>query len=248
MNKPIVQNEQFTITTFYKLVTINDCENLQVKLIKKCKDLNIKGTILIADEGLNATLTGKQPDINKFYHFILSISEFANLEFKESYSYYMPFNKLKVKIKEEVIKFNMPRTKANEVGTHLSPSQWEDVITKDNIMLIDTRNDYEIAFGTFKSAINPNIRNFTDLASWIDQHLNEVDKDKPIAMFCTGGIRCEKSTAYVKQKGFKKVYHLKGGILNYLKETKNQKELWQGKCFVFDDRIAVDPQLTPLKL
>lgn len=238
-------NNNFVITTFYKFVEIQDVHDLQVKLIKCFKDHGLKGTILLANEGLNGTISGSREGVDNFYKFALNYPEIADLEYKESFCEYKPFSKIKIKIKSEIVKFNMPNHKASQAGKHLDSRAWDEIITQKDVVLIDTRNDYEVAFGTFKNALNPKTRNFTDLINWLDRNLDEKNKEQPIAMFCTGGVRCEKSTALLKQKGYKNVYHLKGGILQYLEDTKNNKGLWEGNCFVFDDRIAVDENLKP---
>jgi UPF0176 protein len=234
----------FVITTFYKFVELTDLEALRFKLYKFCNDNKIKGTILIAKEGVNSTITGTRQAIDGFYQFVKSIEEIADLTFKESYSEEVPFKKLKVKIRKEIVTFGVDLD-MSQVGKHLSPAQWDEVISREDAIVIDTRNDYEIVFGTFENAIDPKTRNFTDLIEWVDKNLTEKDKNKPVAMFCTGGVRCEKSTAFMLKKGFKEVYHLDGGILSYFEKTKNASGKWKGRCFVFDDRIAVDPELNP---
>lgn len=236
-------SEKFVVTTFYKFVDLPDVEEKQVKFIKFCNDHKIKGTILLAHEGINSTLTGTREAIDAFYKFITSIQEFADMEFKESFSDYLPFSKTKVRLKPEIVRLKVKNLDMSKVGEYLDPKQWDEMISKKETILIDTRNDYEVIFGTFKNAKNPRTRNFSDLPEWVDRNLKNVDKETPIAMFCTGGIRCEKSTAYMKQVGFKNVYHLKGGILKYLEDTKDQENMWQGRCFVFDDRVAVDSEL-----
>jgi UPF0176 protein len=237
----------FIIITFYKFVSIEDCVNLQFKLKKFCSDNKIKGTILLSEEGVNGTVSGEKKSIDAFYEFIKTISFLSDMEFKESVAEYVPFSKLKIKIKNEIIKFDKSLD-LSLVGKHLDSEEWNKLIADEKTITIDTRNDYEIVFGTFKNAINPKTRNFTDLPEWVEKNLKSVDKETPIAMFCTGGVRCEKSTAYMKKIGFKHVYHLNGGILKYLEDmqAKPQEEnLWEGKCFVFDDRVAVDKDLKP---
>lgn len=232
----------FVVTAFYKFVKLTDCGTLRAKILKTCVQQKIKGTVLLAHEGINATITGSRAAIDKFYEFINSIPELADLEFKESSASSTPFKKLKVKVRREIITFEL-KLNMQATGTYLNAQAWEEMLHKKDTLVIDARNDYEVIFGTFKGAINPRTRNFTDLPDWVERNLKDVDRNQPVAMFCTGGIRCEKSTAYMKQIGFKNVYHLKGGILQYLEDTKNKNNLWQGKCFVFDDRIAVDNNL-----
>jgi UPF0176 protein len=234
--------ELFVVTTYYKFVELSDLETIRAKLLKFCLQNAIKGTILLAQEGVNSTMTGSRAAIDKFYEFIKSIPEFSDLTFKESFAEIIPFKKLKVKIRKEIVTFKLGLD-MKQVGERLDAAAWEEMIARKDAIVIDTRNDYEVVFGTFKNAINPKTRNFTDLPDWVERNLADVDRNRPVAMFCTGGIRCEKSTAYMKQIGFKNVYHLNGGILQYLEDSKNKNNMWQGKCFIFDDRIAVDDKL-----
>lgn len=236
--------ELLVLAAAYKFVEIDDPKLLQLKLLKICKKNKLLGTILIAHEGVNINIVGTEADINNFYNDIKSIYCLVDLNFKECFVDTYPFAKLKIKIKSEIIKFNINDLNVKKAGVKLNACEWENLIDQ-GALIIDTRNDYEVAFGTFKDAINPQIRNFTSLAAWIDENLKSVNLDKPIGMFCTGGIRCEKSTAYLIGKGFKNVYHLKNGIIEYIKESKSKQIYWQGECFVFDDRIAVDKDMKP---
>ena len=235
----------FIVTTAYRLVQIADVENIKNILLDFCNTYEIKGTILLASEGININVTAIRSQLEKFYDFINSLPEFTNMDYKENDVEYIPFGKMKVKIKKEIIKFEVEDLDLSDRGEYLNASQWDDMIQNQKAMVIDTRNDYEVAFGTFETAINPNTRHFSELPKWLDKHLNDKDKETPIAMFCTGGVRCEKSTAYLKKLGFQKVYHLEGGIVKYLEDTKHRQNLWKGECFVFDDRIAVNKQLEP---
>lgn len=238
----MAEMDNYIISTFYKFVELKEPQNFKARLIKLCNDNKIRGTILLAQEGINSTICGSRQAIDKFYQFMQSTPEFADIEYKESSSPTAPFRKTKVKVKPEIVTFR-EKLDMSMVGTHLEPDEWDKLISRDDAIVIDTRNDYEVVLGTFKNAINPSTRNFTDLVEWVDRNLTEADKTKPIAMFCTGGVRCEKSTAFMKQRGFKEVYHLKGGILSYFEKCANKNNMWQGKCFVFDDRIAVGPDL-----
>jgi UPF0176 protein len=237
-----MSSNQFIVTTFYKFVKLSDVRAVKLAIYKFCKDNSILGTILLAEEGINSTLSASRKSIDAFYEFMQGIEAFADMEYKESECYISPFAKLKVKIKSEIIKFGVDNLDAKYAGERLGPESWEALIDS-GAMVIDTRNDYEVAFGTFKNVINPKIRNFTELVEWMDTNLADYDRDKPIGMFCTGGVRCEKSTAYLVKKGFKKVYHLDGGIIKYLTEAEHKREYWNGRCFVFDDRVAVDHDL-----
>lgn len=236
----------YTITTYYKFTPLNDLSELKLQFTKFCNENDIKGTILFAKEGINSTIAGSRLAIDNFYTFIKQFECFADLEFKESVSECRPFKKLKIKIKEEVVTFKVP-ININNRGEYLKPKEWDEYLNKGNVIVIDTRNDFEVKMGTFKNAINPGIKAFTELPKWVEENLQETDKEKDILMFCTGGIRCEKSTAFMKQQGFKNVYHLEGGILKYFETTKNKNQNWRGNCFVFDDRISVSDNLTPIK-
>jgi UPF0176 protein len=240
-----MEGKLFIVTTFYKFVALTDLPELKLQLIKFCRENEIKGTILIAEEGINSTVTGTRESIDKFYTFIKSIDQFDDLEFKESLNAYMPFKRLKIKIRKEIVTFKVGVDAAKNSGVALNADEWDKLLATPEAIVIDTRNDYEVAFGTFKGAINPKTRVFTELPNWVENNLTDNDKEKPVLMFCTGGIRCEKSTAYMKQIGFKKVYHLKGGVLKYLEDTNNRNQNWLGTCFVFDDRLALNPDLTP---
>jgi UPF0176 protein len=173
------------------------------------------------------------------------MEEFSDMEFKESFSEYLPFKKMKVRLKPEIVRLKQENLDMSKVGEYLDSDQWDTMISRKDAVVIDTRNDYEVIFGTFKNATNPKTRIFSDLPQWVERNLKGVSKETPIAMFCTGGIRCEKSTSYMKNIGFKNVYHLKGGILKYIEDKKGKESMWQGKCFVFDDRVAVDSELDP---
>lgn len=232
----------FVNSTFYKFIRIEDPKALQLQLLKSCKDNKILGTILLANEGINASIGGTRQALDDFYNLIETINYLNDFDYKETLSQSQPFSKLKIKIKSEIIKFNISGLDVKNSGTRLNGHQWEALIDRGAVV-IDTRNDYEIKFGTFKNAINPGIKHFTELAKWLDDNLSSVNPDRPIAMFCTGGVRCEKSTAYLVEKGFKNVYHLNGGIIGYLNESKHKEQYWDGNCFVFDDRIAIDKNL-----
>jgi UPF0176 protein len=241
----VILPEPLTVTTFYKFTDIADAANLRFKLFKVCQDNGILGTILISEnEGVNGTVAGSTEALSRFYAAVKEFDPLADMDFKESVSEIRPFAKLKVKIKKEIITFKIPEAHGSQATERLDYAAWEKMLDKGAVV-VDTRNDYEHAFGTFIGAVNPRTRNFTDMASWMDQHLQHSDHSTPILMFCTGGVRCEKSTAYLKHKGFKEVYHLDGGVIKYLQQSPNKRKYWQGNCFVFDDRIAIDYDLKP---
>ena len=227
----------FEVLGFYKFVKITSLKKnkdfIQKFLIKE----KIRGTIIIAKEGLNGTISGKNKDIEKTIKKIKSIFSFKNFDSSNnSKSKFQPFHKPKVKIKKEIVPMNlMIKSKERNLETHLNPIEWNRLIKKKDTHIIDTRKPFEYDVGTFKKSVNPNVKNFRDFP----KYLNKLEKDKPVAMFCTGGIRCEKTSVYLKKKGFKNIYQLNGGILNYLKNIKKKDSMWKGECFVFDNRISL---------
>jgi UPF0176 protein len=227
----------FEVLGFYKFVKITSLKKnkdfIQKFLIKN----KIRGTIIIAKEGLNGTISGKKKDIEKITKKIKSIFSFKNFDSSNnSKSKFQPFHKLKVKVKKEVVPMNLNlNSKERNSETHLNPNEWNKLIKKKDTHIIDTRKPFEYDVGTFKKSVNPNVKNFRDFP----KYLNKLEKDKPVAMFCTGGIRCEKTSVYLKKKGFKNIYQLNGGILNYLKKIKKKDSMWTGECFVFDNRISL---------
>ena len=212
-------------------------------LKKELKNLQILGTIIIGHEGINGTVSGSETNINKALKFLKSDNRFSDLDIKYSFSKKAPFLRLKVKIKKEIVTMGIDNIKpTTQAGKYLTYDQWDSLLSHEDTILIDTRNDYEYSIGTFKNSINPKTSNFKEFPKWVEKQkfTEEVKKTKNIAMFCTGGIRCEKATSYMKNEGFKNVYHLKGGILKYLENTDIENSLWLGECFVFDDRVSVN--------
>lgn len=235
--------KEIIIASFYKFVSLTDFETMREPMLAKMRDINIKGTIILAAEGINGGFAGKREEMELFYQFMRSDSRLIDLNFKETFDEKNPFEKAKVKLRNEIVTMgikNIDPTQSS--GTYLSPAEWHEFIKDPNVILIDTRNDYEFELGTFKNAINPQTENFREFPEYVEQHLHDK-KDKKIAMFCTGGIRCEKSTAYLKEQGFENVYHLYNGILNYIEAVPEKDSLWEGACFVFDDRVALDHNL-----
>ena len=235
-------NSKFTILTFYQFKQIKDLLLLKSRISDFCKFNKIKGTIIIAEEGINGTIAGTSQSIKNFQLEIKKIG-FENLNPKYSYSKFMPFFRLKVRPKKEIVTL---RTKIadpeNVTGNKIKPEKWNDLITDNNTVLIDVRNDFEVEMGSFQGSINPKTRSFTEFKSYVKDNLSEA-KDKKIAMFCTGGIRCEKISSYMIKKGFKNVNQLNGGILNYLEKIPEKNSLWDGECFVFDNRVSVKNEL-----
>lgn len=233
--------QKFVISTFYKFVTLDNFYDLKEPILKTMKDNGILGTILLAEEGINGTFSGTTDSSEILYNFLRQDSRLSDLTFKTTFHYECPFEKAKVKLKKEIVTMGVKNVnpKINS-GTYLTPEQWNEIISDPEVILIDTRNDYEYEIGTFKNAINPKTNAFREFPEFVQKNLLDK-KDKKIAMFCTGGIRCEKSTAYLKQLGFEKVYQLHGGILNYFDKIPQENSLWHGKCFVFDDREEISP-------
>ena len=231
----------FKVFGFYKFIKIKSLKRNKDLLQKFLTSNNIRGTIIIAKEGLNGTISGGIKDIDKIIKklkFLFSFKKFDNSN--ESKSKFQPFHKPKVKIKKEVVPMNLTlNSKDRNIKTHLDPKEWNKLIKNKDTHIIDTRKPFEYKVGTFKKSVNPNINNFRDFP----KYLNKLKKNKPVAMFCTGGIRCEKTSVYLKKKGFENIYQLNGGILNYLKKIKKTESLWKGECFVFDNRISLKHEL-----
>lgn len=229
----------FVVAALYKFVQLPDYTEIQPKLQDECQRLNIKGTILLAQEGINGTIAGSRDSIDAIRKYLESDSRFWNLEYKESFATREPFLRMKVRLKKEIVTMGVPQTDPNsKVGQYLSPEEWNKVISDPEVILIDTRNDYEVDIGTFKNAVDPCTKTFREFPKYVKENL-DPKRNKKVAMFCTGGIRCEKASSYMLDQGFETVYHLKGGILKYLEEVPAEKSLWDGECFVFDQRVAV---------
>lgn len=229
----------YICAALYKFVEINDFEAFREPLYDCMVENSVKGTLLLAREGINGTICGTREAIDNVLAFIRSRDEFADIEHKESPSDTQAFYRTKVKLKKEIVTMGVDWVDPkNIVGTYVDPQDWNDLIRDPEVLLIDTRNDYEYAVGTFLSAINPKTESFRDFPQYVKDHL-DPEQHKKVAMFCTGGIRCEKSTAYLKSLGFNDVYHLKGGILKYLEEVPEEDTTWNGDCFVFDQRVTV---------
>ncbi len=236
----------WVIATFYKFAPLSEPGALRVELLERCLGWGLRGTILLAREGLNATVAGDRPSIDQLLAWLHSHPEIGPFPHQESITADAPFDRLKVKLKTEIVTLGRPdiNPAQQQVGTYIDPHDWNQVISDPEVVLIDARNDFEVELGTFKGATNPQTHAFRDLPDYVATHLDPT-QHKKVAMFCTGGIRCEKATAYMRSQGFEQVYHLKGGILNYLKTVPQDASLWHGDCFVFDDRVAVDHHLNP---
>ncbi|WP_310429243.1 rhodanese-related sulfurtransferase [Chamaesiphon sp. VAR_48_metabat_135_sub] len=233
------------IAAFYKFVTLDDYPDRRQPLLKLCQQQNIKGTILLAAEGINGTIAGTRSSIDTILAYLRSDTCFADLEHKESIATKSPFDRLKVRLKQEIVTLGIPTIDpTNLVGTYVTPQDWNELISNPDVLVIDTRNQYEVEIGTFKGSIDPHTSSFTEFPAYVATHL-DPHQHKQIAMFCTGGIRCEKATSYLLSHGFENVYHLQGGILKYLEEIPATESQWEGECFVFDDRVAVTHGLEP---
>ena len=233
----------FLTIAFYQFVSLKNIHQLQAFILKFCQKNSIKGTILLASEGINGTISGDEKKIQKFIEFIKEDSffknNFKNLEHKESWASENPFYRMKVRLKKEIVALGVDGiSPTKKVGEYVNPEDWNKLINDPNTIVIDTRNNYEVDIGTFKNSINPETETFREFPSYVEKNLKD-NKQKKVAMFCTGGIRCEKATSLMLNEGFEDVYHLKGGILKYLESIPKDKSLWQGEGFVFDQRVAV---------
>jgi UPF0176 protein len=231
------------VATFYKFVYLSDFAAKQKPLEKYCQQQEIKGTILLAAEGINGTIAGSRQGIDAVLEWLRGDSRLADLEPQESYTDSPPFQRMKVKLKKEIVTFGLPETNPNQqVGTYIEPKEWNKLINDPEVIVIDTRNQYEVDIGTFKGANNPKTDSFREFPDYVAAHL-DPQQHKKVAMFCTGGIRCEKASSFLLSQGFSQVYHLKGGILKYLAEVPAEESLWEGECFVFDERVTVKHRL-----
>jgi UPF0176 protein len=234
---------KIVVSAMYRFATLPDHESLRAPLLQIMQKHNIKGSLLLAKEGINGTIAGPLPAITSLLAHIKSTPQLAALTHKESYHTTLPFTHQKVVLKKEIVTMGLPDLDPLTCrGTYCAPSEWNTLISSPDTILIDTRNEYEIQTGTFQTAINPHISQFTEFPQWVQNNLDPRTKKK-IAMYCTGGIRCEKSTAYLKGLGFEEVYHLEGGILKYLEEVPKGESMWEGECYVFDQRVTVDHEL-----
>ncbi|NQY87027.1 MAG: rhodanese-related sulfurtransferase [Colwellia sp.] len=232
-----------TICALYKFVRLDNYLELRPTLLAKMTSVDVKGTLLLAAEGINGTIAGSQKAIKEVLEFLQAQPNLGAIVHKESFSDDNPFHRTKVKLKKEIVTMGIEGIDPNQVvGTYVKPKDWNALISDPEVLLVDTRNDYEVEIGTFKGALDPNTETFREFPDYVKNNLDK-NKHKKVAMFCTGGIRCEKSTAYLKEQGFEEVYHLEGGILKYLEEVPSTETLWQGECFVFDGRVAVNHAL-----
>ena len=234
---------QYVTCALYKFAALPNYGSIRHPLLKIMTDSQVFGTLLLASEGINGTIAGTRASIDTVLNWLAQQPGLDNIDTKESYDDKIPFYRTKVKLKKEIVTMGVEGIDPNQVvGTYVKPTDWNALISDPDVLVVDTRNNYEVEIGTFKDAVNPNTTSFREFPQWATENVDPA-KTKKIAMFCTGGIRCEKSTAYMKEQGFDEVYHLEGGILKYLEEVPKEQTLWQGECFVFDNRVAVDHDL-----
>jgi UPF0176 protein len=236
---PDAADGTFLVAALYHFVSVPHFADLRAPLQALCEENGVHGTLLLAHEGINGTIAGRAPGVHAVLSWLRGHPEFAGLEHKESTAAEMPFLRMKVRLKKEIVTMGVEDIDPNRsVGTYVAPADWNALISDPDTIVIDTRNDYETAIGMFKGAVDPNTKTFREFPEWVRQNTGLHNKPK-IAMYCTGGIRCEKATAFMKEEGFDEVYHLKGGILKYLEEVPAEESLWEGACFVFDERVSV---------
>jgi len=241
----MTNKNEILVAALYKFVEIDDLLSLQSNLYEICEKNNIMGTILIANEGINGTISGKTNEINQTISLLKSDKRFTNIEIKYSSTDKQPFHRMKVRLKKEIVTIGLPKINPNKkVGTYVKPDDWNDLISDPNVVVIDTRNKYETKIGSFQNALDPETSSFREFPDWVKKFKSSKENaNKKIAMFCTGGIRCEKASSLMKEEGFEDVYHLQGGILKYLETIDKENSLWNGECFVFDQRVCLTDEL-----
>ena len=233
------------VAALYHFARLPDFREWRPRLLSCCRKQGVFGTLLLAEEGINGTIAGPRQGIDAVIALLRADERFAAMEYKESYADEMPFYRLKVRLKKEIVTMGVPDTDPAKItGTYLDANEWNEMLRDPDVLVIDTRNDYEVEVGHFTNAVSPNTSSFREFPEYVEKELADK-KDRKIAMYCTGGIRCEKSTSYLKSRGFENVFHLKGGILKYLETVNPEDNLWQGECFVFDERVSVDKGLRP---
>jgi UPF0176 protein len=233
----------YVVAALYRFATLEDYREMREPLLDTCRDAGVKGTLLLAREGINGTIAGSRAGIDQVLTYLRADPRLSKLEHKESFDEEMPFYRMKVKLKREIVTMGVDGIDPNQcVGTYVEPRQWNTLVNDPEVLLIDTRNDYECSIGSFKGAVDPRTTSFREFPDYVRTHLDPA-KHRKVAMFCTGGIRCEKASAFMLGEGFEEVYHLQGGILKYLEDVPPEESTWEGECFVFDNRVAVDQHL-----
>ncbi len=244
MSTAVENQTDYQVIAFYKFVKIDDCETWAPVLKQEMLDRDILGTILLAQEGINGTICGKPESIAQIINIMRAHDGLSDLPFKSSYAPGHVFNRAKVKVKPSLINLGPDVDPNVTVGQYVKPKDWNALISDPEVVLIDTRNDYEYHAGTFEGAVDPEITRFRELPEFVNKNY-DPKVHKKVAMFCTGGIRCEKSTAWMIEQGFEEVFHLEGGILKYLEEVPEEESMWKGDCYVFDERVGVNHDLAP---
>lgn len=248
MNESVTEH-LFLTAAFYKFVDLPDFVEMKTPLLALCEAHHVKGMILLAREGINSTIAGAAQDVHAVLSYLRADPRLSDLEHKESFADEPPFYRMKVRLKKEIVTMGVPGiSPIHMAGTYVKPADWNTLIADPDVVLVDTRNDYEVEIGTFEGAINPNLQTFSQLPAWVDKARElqaRLGRKPKVAMFCTGGIRCEKSTALMRTYGFDEVFHLQGGILKYLEQIPSEESKWQGECFVFDERTSVGHGLVP---
>ncbi|MEL7454017.1 MAG: rhodanese-related sulfurtransferase [Pseudomonadota bacterium] len=235
----------YIVAALYKFAALPNYAAHKTRLEVVCEEAGTKGTLLLAHEGVNGTIAGTREGIDSVLQHLRTLPGCADIEHKEATAHQMPFARMKVRLKKEIVTMGVEGIDPNAaVGTYVAPEDWNDLISDPDVLVIDTRNDYEVGIGTFDGAVNPQTKSFRDFPDWF-KRFRETNQKSKVAMFCTGGIRCEKSTAFLKTQGIEDVYHLKGGILKYLETVPEADSKWQGECFVFDGRVSVGHGLEP---
>lgn len=233
------------VATFYRFAELEHVAELRARLQAECERLELMGTILLATEGINSTIAGSHDALMQLFAWLNQYPALANLSYRMSKSAIQPFKRVKVRIRPEIVSFGQDDLKpAEQTGEHIAPKQWDELLQRPDVRVLDTRNHYEVDLGCFDGAENPETSHFRAFADYVEKQL-DPQRDEHVAMYCTGGIRCEKASAWMLQQGFKNVYQLDGGILNYLEQTPETDSSWKGECFVFDDRVTLDHQLKP---
>ncbi len=239
--------DQVCVATFYRFVALKQVGELRARVQAKCEQLNLMGTILLAEEGINSTICGSRTALMELFAWFNQYPQLADLKYRLSLSESMPFKRLKVRVRSEIVSFGQQGLNpAEQTGRHVTPREWDELLQRPDVRVLDTRNHYEVDLGRFAGAEDPDTSHFRAFADYVHQQL-DPESDEHVAMYCTGGIRCEKASAWMLQQGFKNVYQLDGGILSYLEQVPEDESSWQGECFVFDDRVTLDHQLKPTR-
>ncbi|PAV25812.1 UPF0176 protein [Tamilnaduibacter salinus] len=234
---------EIVVCALYRFTALDDFEQLRQPLLDRMQENGVRGTLLLAHEGINGTIAGSREGIDAIQQWLARDARFDGIDYKESLADIQPFKRTKVKLKKEIVTMGVEDIDPNHsAGTYVEPDEWNRLLADPEVLVIDTRNQYEVEVGTFENAVNPSTDTFREFPEYVDQAL-DPNQHRKVAMFCTGGIRCEKSTALLREKGFDEVYHLRGGILNYLEHVPESESRWRGECFVFDDRVTVNHRL-----